>query len=106
MNTLLAISIAVATAFSAPSVGHDSSDPVAITIQAKDSSGELYVQVDSQAEGNVTISVFSETGEIVVNDRLAPGGNNIKVKHLRPGRYIAVVRHNDEFRTKQEFKVN
>ncbi len=81
-------------------------DPVRITIIAKESAEELFVDVSNDAQGSVTLSIFSETGEIVVTERLVSGTNRVKVRHLRPGQYVAVVRHNDEFRQKQEFKVN
>jgi hypothetical protein len=81
-------------------------DPVQITIIAKESADELFVDVSNEADGTVTLSIFSEIGEIVITERLVPGTNRVKVRHLRPGQYVAVVRHNDEFRQKQVFNVN
>lgn len=107
MNTILSalLSVFLFNGTSA-TVMHDGSDPVQITISAKDSGEEILVNVSTDTDGKVTLSVFSENGEIVVDEQLTPGGNRIKVRHLRPGQYVAVVRHNDEFRQKQEFKVN
>lgn len=107
MKTLLLIAVLLSTApFSFANEVVKGDDPVRISIQAKDNAEELLVDVSSDADGKVTLSVFSELGEIVVAENLHAGVNKVKVRHLRPGQYVAVVRHNDEFRQKQEFKVN
>ncbi|MCF8256845.1 MAG: hypothetical protein K9J06_04800 [Flavobacteriales bacterium] len=102
---LVLFSISVAYTSSASGV-FDGADPVNISIMAKDSGEEILVDVAAEVEGSVTLSIFSETGEIVINEHLNAGGNRIKLRHLRPGQYVAVVRQNDEFRQKQTFKVN
>jgi len=102
---LVLFSISIAQ-FSLAANSHDAADPVKISISAKDSAEELLIDVAAEVEGSMTLSIFSESGEIVINERLLSGNNRVKVRHLRPGQYVAVVRQNDEFRKKQEFKVN
>lgn len=100
---LLSLSIAQ---FSVAASFHDGADPVKISISAKDSAEELFIDIATEVEGNMTLSIFSESGEIVINESLLTGSNRVQVRHLRPGQYVAVVRHNDAFSKKQEFKVN
>lgn len=107
MKTILLLLFSVSIAqISFSAFAHDGADPVQISISAKDSAEELFIDVASEVEGSMTLSIFSENGEIVINESLLAGSNRVKVRHLRPGQYVAVVRHNDEFRKKQAFKVN
>ena len=66
----------------------------------------LSIEVDEQLSGTkVTVSVFSATGEIVLESTLGLGLNKIDVEKLQTGNYVAVVRENGEYASKQSFVV-
>ena len=54
---------------------------------------------------NVTVSVFSSIGKIVLQETLESGLNKLSIADLPEGEYIAVVRKNDEFKSKETFEV-
>lgn len=76
-----------------------------ISISSKNSSEELTIEVTPDVTGTVTLAVFSQNGEIVIERELAQGANRISVNRLPSGSYTAVVRENDVFREKQTFEV-
>lgn len=67
---------------------------------------ELNIAIDDKlAGGSISISVFNELGEIVLESVLGIGLNKIDASALPKGNYIAVVRKNDEFQDKSNFEV-
>lgn len=77
-----------------------------INITVKKVSNELTIEVSQPVTGSVTLSVFSQMGEIVLTTELRSGTNSINVGKLAAGAYTAVVRENDEFKQKLEFQLN
>jgi hypothetical protein len=77
-----------------------------INITVKKVSNELTIEVTQPVSGPVTLSVFSQMGEIVLATELRPGTNSINVGKLPAGAYTAVVRENDDFKQKLEFQLN
>lgn len=66
----------------------------------------LSIEVDEQLAGKqVTVSVFSSLGEIVLEETLGLGLNKINVQGLKQGEYMVVVRENGEYASKQAFVV-
>ena len=66
----------------------------------------LDIEVDEELSGaKVTVSVFSSMGEIVLESTLGLGLNKINVQNLKEGEYIAVVRENGAYTSKQSFVV-
>jgi hypothetical protein len=76
-----------------------------ISISANNIPEELIIDITNDVAGKVTLSVFSQNGEIVIERELSPGANRISVNRLPAGSYTAVVRENDVFREKQTFEV-
>ncbi|MGB0918452.1 MAG: T9SS type A sorting domain-containing protein [Flavobacteriales bacterium] len=67
---------------------------------------ELNIEIDEQlATGKVTVSVFNSIGEIVLEETLDLGLNKLDTSHLENGAYVAVVRQNFEYKSKQSFEV-
>ena len=66
----------------------------------------LDIEVDDALAGTkVTVSVFSATGEIVLETTLGLGLNKVHVQNLNEGEYVAVVRENGEYTSKRSFSV-
>ncbi|MFM1876931.1 MAG: hypothetical protein RL266_2668 [Bacteroidota bacterium] len=66
----------------------------------------LSIEVDEQLAGKqVTVSVFSSLGEIVLEETLGLGLNKINVQSLKQGEYMVVVRENGEYASKQALVV-
>jgi len=84
-------------------------DPVSesgIEIYPTTVSNELNIDVDDKlAETTVTVSVFNSVGEIVLQETLGLGLNKVDVSKLPHGNYVAVVRENDEYKSKSNFEV-
>ena len=67
---------------------------------------ELNIEVDDHiADGTVTVSVFNSVGEIVIEKSLDRGLNKLDTSELANGSYVAVVRQNGEYKSKQTFEV-
>lgn len=67
---------------------------------------ELNIAIDDKlAGGSISVSVFNNLGEIVLESVLGIGLNKIDASTLPKGNYIAVVRKNDEFQDKSNFEV-
>lgn len=60
---------------------------------------------DEMAGGSITVSIFNKVGEIVMDGVLGLGLNQVEVDGLEKGKYVAVVRMNDEYKSKTEFYV-
>ena len=76
-----------------------------ISISSNKIPDELIIDVTNDVAGTVTLAVFSQNGEIVLERELSQGANRISVNRLPAGSYTAVVRENDVFREKQTFEV-
>jgi len=76
-----------------------------ISISANKTPEELTIEITPDVSGKVTLAVFSQKGEIVIERELSQGANRISVNRLPAGSYTAVVRENDVFREKQTFEV-
>jgi hypothetical protein len=67
---------------------------------------ELNIAIDAKlAGGSVVVSVFNNMGEIVLENVLGIGLNKVDASVLPKGNYVAVVRQNDDFRSKSNFEV-
>lgn len=78
-----------------------------IEIAQKIENNHLDIEVDDALAGaKVTVSVFNSTGEIVLETSLNLGLNKVDVQELKQGDYVAVVRENGEYTSKQSFKVS
>lgn len=98
--SLIAISSQANTYF------NDPKSEVGVEIYPTTVSSELNIHVDDQlAETTVTVSVFNSIGEIVLKETLGLGLNKVDVSTLPRGNYVAVVRENDEYKSKSNFEV-
>lgn len=78
-----------------------------IEISASVENDLLKIEVAEElSDATVTVSVFSEIGEIVLEKTLNLGVNNVDVEDLEKGEYVAVVRENGEYMSKSSFSVN
>ncbi len=85
----------------------DPTSEVGIEIARDVKNNYLDIEVDDRLSGTkVTVSVFSSIGEIVLKTTLGLGLNKINVQDLIKGEYVAVVRENGEYASKQSFLVN
>jgi len=104
MKHLLILAFAMAFTTSASLAADIGSD--GIVISANNIPEELMIEVTPDVTGKVTLTVFSQRGDIVIERELTKGANRISVNRLPSGTYTAVVRENDEFRDKQAFQVD
>ena len=78
-----------------------------IEIAQEIENNQLDIAVDDALAGDiVTVSVFNSIGEVVLETSLGLGLNKIDVQNLKKGDYVAVVRENGEYTSKQSFKVS
>lgn len=103
---ILIISL-VAVGSQAKSTENDPSSEAGIEIAHAVENNYLDIEVDDQLSGTtVTVSVFSSMGEIVLETTLGLGLNKVNVQELKKGEYIAVVREDGEYASKQSFVVS
>lgn len=87
-------------------LGNDPNTETGVEIYPIEVSGELNIDVGDQlANTKVTVSVFNSTGEIVIESTLGLGLNKLDTSELKAGSYTAVVRENEEYKSKQVFEV-
>lgn len=60
---------------------------------------------DKLLSDEVTVSIFSSIGKVVIQETLETGLNKLSIAELPEGEYTAVVRQNDEFKSKETFEV-
>ncbi len=102
---ILMISL-VAAGSQANTTANDPTSNVGIEIAPAVENNFLKIDVDEELSGaSVTVSVFSSIGEIVLETSLGLGLNQIDVQNLKEGEYVAVVRENGEYTSKQSFVV-
>lgn len=96
----------ITTGLNADPSNNNSKNEAGINIHSEIVSNELIIEVDEQlAETVVTVSVFNKIGEIVLQEKLGLGLNKVDVTSLVEGEYVAVVRENDVYKSKSNFKV-
>lgn len=67
---------------------------------------DLMIEIsDKLTSETVTVSVFSSIGKIVLQETLEAGLNKLSIANLPEGEYTAVVRQNDEFKSKETFEL-
>ena len=93
-------------AFSTTAFGNDTITESGVEIYPTKVNDELNINVDNQlANTKVTVSVFNSTGVIVIESTLGLGLNKLDTSELEAGAYVAVVRENEEYKSKQAFEV-
>ena len=93
-------------AFSTTAFGNDPITESDVEIYLADVNDELNINVgDKLANTKVTVSVFDSTGVIVIESSLGLGLNKIDTSKLEAGDYVAVVRENEQYKSKQAFEV-
>jgi hypothetical protein len=103
---ILVISL-VAVGSQANITANDPTSEAGIEIAPAVQNDYLDIEVDEQLAGTtVTVSVFNSMGEIVLESNLGLGLNKINVQNLAKGDYVAVVRENGEYTSKQSFVVS
>lgn len=98
--------IGLITVGSQAHTSNDPNNPEKIEISEAVKNNQLDIVVNEDLAGtNVTVSVFSSMGEIVLESTLGLGLNKLDVEQLEQGEYTAVVRENGEYASKQTFVV-
>jgi DNA-binding beta-propeller fold protein YncE len=86
---------------------NDPTSEAGIEIAPSVKNNYLDIDVDDKLAGTtVSVSVFSSVGEIVLEMNLGLGLNKINVQDLPKGEYVAGVRENGEYSSKQSFVVS
>lgn len=97
----------VAVGSHAFNIENDPTSEAGIEIAPSVENNCLDIEVDDQLSGaTVTVSVFSSMGEIVLETTLGLGLNKVNVQELKKGEYVAVVREDVEYASKQSFVVS
>lgn len=97
----------VAAGSQANSRSNDPTSEAGIEIAPTVKNNYLDIDVDDKLAGTtVSVSVFSSVGDIVLEMNLGLGLNKISVQDLPKGDYVAVVRENGEYSSKQSFVVS
>lgn len=85
---------------------NDPTSEAGIEIASAIENNYLSIDVANELAGSVmTVSVFNSLGEVVLETTLGLGMNKINVQDLEKGEYVAVVRENGEYTSKQSFVV-
>ncbi len=103
---VILLSFAISTGYAEMSQATTDSE-TGIEIKATTDNGYLNIEISEELKGEtITVSIFSSVGKIVLQETLETGLNSLTVSGLPDGEYVAVVRTNDVFKSKQTFLVS
>lgn len=102
-GVLMLLAVTFGTIAATSSVDPNSENGIQISPVIGDN---LTIEISDQlVTDEVTVSVFSSIGKVVIQETLETGLNKLSIAELPEGEYTAVVRQNDEFKSKETFEV-